>query len=238
MSAKDKWLEKLDHASTIALDCEEIIETRRGHVREGKDVSKINSSIRRFLNELAMTIQDLEDLLNASAAEYHITDEQYESRQRSIDELKSRRDEMQTAYSRGQGGPTAPRSGSQSYRNEAYSQGGGRDGYDNNAYGGYDGDNAISRQEQVMRDQDDGIDVLSESIARQKNMGLAISGELDLHEDLLDDLGSAMDRTDNRLHATTERVITVTEKAKGSGMCCCIAILILAIIIVASVPGN
>jgi len=238
MSAKDKWLDKLDHAELIVEDCENIIDSRRDLVRDGQDVSKANSNIRKILNELAMTIQDLEDLLNSSAAQYHITDEQYTKRQDDIADLKARRDDMQSAYSKGQGGPSSvgnrnPSMNGSSYRNPGYDRGGHDDGY-----GGYDNDHALTRQQQIMREQDDGIDILAQSIERQKNMGNMISGELDLQEDMLDDLGAGMDRTDNRLTATTERVITVTEKAKGSGMCCCIALLILAIIIVASVPKN
>ena len=44
---------------------------------------------------------------------------------------------------------------------------------------GLDAHGILERQQQVMREQDQGLDVLQQSIARQKNMGLMIGRELD-----------------------------------------------------------
>eukprot|EP00041_Stephanoeca_diplocostata_P002909 m.30567 g.30567 ORF g.30567 m.30567 type:complete len:279 (+) comp13875_c0_seq1:172-1008(+) len=100
---------------------------------------------------------------------------------------------------------------------------------------GYDSHELLARQQTVMRDQDKGLDILQQSIARQKNMGLAIGNEIDDQNDMLDELGEAMDNTDHRLTRETQHVIRVTEKAKSGGMCCCIVLLIIAIIAVGAV---
>ena len=66
-------------------------------------------------------------------------------------------------------------------------------------------------------DQDKGLDLLQESIARQKNMGMAIGNELEDQNEMLDELSEAMDNTDRRLVRETGHVMRVTEKAKSGG---------------------
>ena len=97
---------------------------------------------------------------------------------------------------------------------------------------GYDNHGMLERQQQIMRQQDQGLDLLAQSIARQKNMGLAIGNELEDQNEMLDELSEAMDNTDRRLVRETGHVMRVTEKAKSGGMCCCIFLLIVAIIAV------
>ncbi len=49
----------------------------------------------------------------------------------------------------------------------------------------------LSQQEQVMREQDKGLEILQQSIARQKHLGLAIGNEIDDQNGAVAAAGSA-----------------------------------------------
>eukprot|EP00041_Stephanoeca_diplocostata_P002910 m.30573 g.30573 ORF g.30573 m.30573 type:complete len:250 (+) comp13875_c0_seq2:172-921(+) len=248
MSRGDKWLSDYERACSKADEAQAAINERDRLARTGQNASKVTSQIRRLLNELAMNVQSLEDSVNIAGREYHITDAEFNRRQNLVATLKGRRDDLQGNFSResggGRGGGGGGGDGGGGYgeygRNELF--GGPESGDDrrrtfeeSDATRGYDSHELLARQQTVMRDQDKGLDILQQSIARQKNMGLAIGNEIDDQNDMLDELGEAMDNTDHRLTRETQHVIRVTEKAKSGGMCCCIVLLIIAIIAVGAV---
>lgn len=86
-----------------------------------------------------------------------------------------------------------------------------------------------------MREQDQGLDLISQSIARQKEMAFKIGDEIEDQNEMLDDLNEGMDNTNRRLLRETDHVVQVTNAAKSGGYCCCIFLLIVAIIVVAVV---
>eukprot|EP00050_Salpingoeca_kvevrii_P016671 m.57516 g.57516 ORF g.57516 m.57516 type:complete len:129 (+) comp7086_c0_seq2:1135-1521(+) len=114
--------------------------------------------------------------------------------------------------------------------------GGSSGGYgDEDASRGFDSRGMMSQQEQIMREQDQGLDMLSQSLRRQMQLGLDINDELTTQNEMLEDLDDGMDNTHRRLVRETQHVVTVTEKAKSGCMFCTIVLLILAIIIIAAV---
>lgn len=213
----DRWLEEYNSALDIAEDVESSIQERNQLEQSGQSSAKVTSQIRRFLNELALAVQTLEDLVNSAHKQYHITDDEYNTRLNQVNELKARRDDLQHTFS------VDPMGSGSGYTNPGYTGG-----------GGYN-DEEFMRQQQIMREQDSGLDILQQSIQRQKEMGMAIGTELDDHNVMLDDLNERMENTDGQLLVRTNQVIRVTEKAKGQGLCCCAALLVIAIVIVASI---
>eukprot|EP00053_Salpingoeca_punica_P015676 m.144878 g.144878 ORF g.144878 m.144878 type:complete len:178 (+) comp16776_c1_seq1:125-658(+) len=121
--------------------------------------------------------------------------------------------------------------------NSGGGSGGGRQPYvEDESTRGMDTRALIQRQDQVMRDQDEGLDLIAKSIARQKQLGQAIGNELDDQNDMLEDLSRGVSNTEHTLKRETGHIVRVSEKAKTGGMLCCIVLLILAIIIVAALP--
>lgn len=47
---------------------------------------------------------------------------------------------------------------------------------------------------EILTDQDDQLDALAKAIARQRDLSLNISSELELHEDLIDETDRALDQ--------------------------------------------
>lgn len=94
----------------------------------------------------------------------------------------------------------------------------------------------LRKQQEIIQIQDNGLTELGKTIARQKELGLAIGDELSDQEHLLADLGDDMDHTHGTIERETKHIIRVSEKSKAGGLLCCILILILTIILVAAIP--
>jgi syntaxin 8 len=76
----------------------------------------------------------------------------------------------------------------------------------------------LSQQQQIMLDQDDSLDRLSESIGRQRELSIQIGDELDSQGELLGDLDGMVDRSRNRLDGARRRLNRFSKKAKDNGM--------------------
>jgi len=77
----------------------------------------------------------------------------------------------------------------------------------------------LFQQQQIMHDQDESLDRLSESIGRQRELSIQIGDELDEQNGLIDDVGQMVDRTSGRLSGARKRLDRIGRKAKENGMC-------------------
>ncbi|KAI3751134.1 hypothetical protein L2E82_22180 [Cichorium intybus] len=98
-----------------------------------------------------------------------------------------------------------------------------------------DNDDFISsesdRQLLLIRQQDEELEELSESVQRIGSVGLTIHDELHAQEKLLEELGSEMDSTSNRLDFVQKKVAVVMKKASAKGQMMMIVFLIILFIV-------
>eukprot|EP01119_Soliformovum_irregulare_P023100 TRINITY_DN800_c0_g1_i1.p1 TRINITY_DN800_c0_g1~~TRINITY_DN800_c0_g1_i1.p1 ORF type:complete len:143 (-),score=21.77 TRINITY_DN800_c0_g1_i1:122-505(-) len=94
-------------------------------------------------------------------------------------------------------------------------------------------DQLMMSQQNMMRDQDIQLDILSTSTARLKDMAIGIGDEADQHLALLDDIDGQVDRTNARLKNTTRRVERTQRKSSTTILWLIICFLFLALIVVA-----
>ena len=76
---------------------------------------------------------------------------------------------------------------------------------------------ALSQQQQIMLEQDESLDRLSESIGRQRELSIQIGDELDSQGELLGDLDERLDRSRSRLDGANRRLNRFSKKAKENG---------------------
>lgn len=87
--------------------------------------------------------------------------------------------------------------------------------------------------QQVIRDQDDQLDRLGESIGRQRYLGMQISDELEGQIALLDEVDRGVDRHQSRLDGAKRRLNKVSEKAKANwGMTTIIVLIVVLILLI------
>lgn len=75
----------------------------------------------------------------------------------------------------------------------------------------------FAAQQGEMAVQDGHLDLLSASIARQRELGLRMGDELELHGELLDEMNTAVDGTTNRLDRARGRLDTLERSLKQHG---------------------
>lgn len=86
---------------------------------------------------------------------------------------------------------------------------------------------------QVIRDQDDQLDRLGESIGRQRYLGMQISDELEGQIALLDEVERGVDRHQSRLDGAKRRLKGVGEKAKDNwGMTTIIVLIVILVLLI------
>ncbi|KAL2862251.1 syntaxin family protein [Aspergillus lucknowensis] len=87
--------------------------------------------------------------------------------------------------------------------------------------------------EQVMRDQDEQLDRLGESIGRQHQLSIQIGDELDGHVVLLDEMDGTADRHQSRLNNARRRVDKIRRKAgENWSMMTIIGLIIVLVILI------
>ncbi|KAL6239679.1 hypothetical protein BDW75DRAFT_101501 [Aspergillus navahoensis] len=87
--------------------------------------------------------------------------------------------------------------------------------------------------ERVMREQDDQLDRLGESIGRQHQLSIQIGDELDGHVALLDEMDGAVDRHQSRLDNARRRIDKIRRSAgENWSMMTIIGLIIILVILI------
>eukprot|EP01132_Coremiostelium_polycephalum_P002004 gene2004-2466_t len=92
----------------------------------------------------------------------------------------------------------------------------------------YNNQQLYQNQKDVMKEQDEQLDMLSHSLLRQKNMANEMNKELDIHNQLLDDVEIGTEAVTHRLTVTNSKLETLKQNA---GSCCMIVVIVLLIIV-------
>mmetsp|Transcript_99464 Transcript_99464/g.309899 ORF Transcript_99464/g.309899 Transcript_99464/m.309899 type:complete len:230 (-) Transcript_99464:41-730(-) len=184
---------------------------------------------RKKLQLVGAGIGKLESELRRAADASLFTDKEVLRRQDLLSDLKTRHEKCLTVFKSVEMDRGALLGGDSGGSGHAWGRSGNADS------SALDSRGLLEQQNQIMFKQDEGLDLLSASIARQKQLGMAIGNELEDQEGLLDDLDSQVDKTHSLLKRETKHVMEVSEKVKTGGMCCCIFLLLVAMIVLLAV---
>jgi len=88
------------------------------------------------------------------------------------------------------------------------------------------------QQQDLLDEQDAGLDILADIIRRQKGMGQDIFREVTQQNDLIDEIDDRAEDVNQRLLATTSSVRVVSKKDRTCGYWVVILLLFIAIIVV------
>jgi len=94
------------------------------------------------------------------------------------------------------------------------------------------------QQQDIMKQQDESLDVLSQSIMRQKNMASAMSTELEIHNRLLDEVEIGVEVVDHKLRNTNSRMEKIKQNAGSTCMIVIIVILIILIVVLVATDSG
>ncbi|KAJ6466937.1 syntaxin-like protein [Mycena sanguinolenta] len=89
----------------------------------------------------------------------------------------------------------------------------------------------LQTQRLLMDQQDSQLDILSQSINRQRDISLQINDELEVHTGLLEELDTDLGHTDTLLSGARRRLDRVAKGAKNNGSAVTIGALILILLV-------
>ncbi|WMV39939.1 hypothetical protein MTR67_033324 [Solanum verrucosum] len=96
---------------------------------------------------------------------------------------------------------------------------------------GLDNYGVVGLQRQIMKEQDEGLESLEETVMSTKHIALAVNEELGLQTRLIDDLDEHVDVTDSRLQRVQRKLGILNKRTKGGCSCMCMLLAVLGIVI-------
>ncbi|CAH2034190.1 unnamed protein product [Thlaspi arvense] len=185
---------------------------------------------------LAMKVDELEKAVTVAAKDpalYGIDEAELERRRRWTSNARTQVRNVKTGVLAGKGGSGA--GNASEVRRELMRMPNSSEANRYHQYGGRDDDGFVQsesdRQMLLIRQQDEELDELSKSVQRIGGVGLTIHEELVAQERILDELGTEMDSTKNRLDFVQKKVGMVMKKAGAKGQMMMICFLLVLFII-------
>ncbi|XP_034044477.1 syntaxin-8 [Thalassophryne amazonica] len=237
--SQDPWLQNYVATCHLAQEIAENIHERNRQQRTGGNPAKLNMTLRASLQKLKQSVNQLKEGLLRASSSRRIMQSEADRRQNLIDDLLTREKQLTATFkgdtvepessrlmllagaAGGSGGSTTPNPWLISEPEETK---------------GLTIGEIKQQQQQIIEDQDAGLDALAVVISRQKAMGQEIGNELDEHNEIIDDLAHLVDKTDDRIRNETRRVKLVEKKSASCWMLVVIVLLLIAIVVVAVWP--
>ena len=238
----DAWQSDLTKVRVLLKDLKHTAAERDRRRRAGGSSQGNGNKAREQLRKLNNLISSLESRLDQArrdASAYGITEQECDRRRGLLADIKRDRNDVKRLV-----GMQNDNYGSLS-RDALFAAGPSAAKPANYAGRDFESDNTktlserelLQEQMAVMKQQDEGIEQLGNTVADLKNLGTAIGEGLDLTTALLDDVQGRVDKTDAALQKRTT-------KAKGligrvsSNCWCYLAIFFLALLLVANISTH
>ncbi|KAM3738617.1 hypothetical protein ACB098_09G143600 [Castanea mollissima] len=98
-----------------------------------------------------------------------------------------------------------------------------------NRTNGLDNHGLVGFQRQIIKEQDEGLEKLEETVTSTKHIALAVNEELNLHTRLLDNLDQHVDSTESNLQRVQKKLAVLNRRTKGG--CSYLILLVIAAVI-------
>uniref|UniRef100_A0A182WHT9 t-SNARE coiled-coil homology domain-containing protein n=1 Tax=Anopheles minimus TaxID=112268 RepID=A0A182WHT9_9DIPT len=229
----DPWLTELDACENLSNDIQSQLAARNRENQLSRDYGVLSGTVRVRLKQLGSELDQLTRKLGLISNT--LTAGETERRQRRIEALQSKLIQLQRQFTYVE--PAAARSA----LFETSSSSRGRGAFDDDdddepalipSQSNYTVADLRSQQTRILEDQNEGLEALSQVISRQKELATRIGGEVDRHNDILDDLAQTMETTDGRINRETRQIGTITTQDSTWGYWIVIGLLFVAIVLV------
>ncbi|KAF5185313.1 Syntaxin-like protein [Thalictrum thalictroides] len=222
-SSADSWMWELTEASKLADDISTMISEKGSLPQSGPNTYRHLSAARRKITILRTRLDTLQSLLSKLPSKQPKREKEMNRRQDMLANLRSKANEMASALNMSNFGYRDRLLGEDAKSVDVMSI---ASGLDNHGLVGF--------QRQIMKEQDEGLHKLEETVLSTKHIALAVNEELDLHTRLIDTLDQHVDSTDSRLQRVQKRLAVLNKRTKGGCSCVCLlsAVTGIAILVV------
>ncbi|XP_050369258.1 syntaxin-52-like [Argentina anserina] len=217
-SSADSWMKEYNEAVKLGDDISGMISERSQFPASGPETQRHVSAIRRKVTILGTRLDSLQSELSTLPGKQHISAKEMNRRKDMVGNLRSKVNQMSSTLT-SHAGNRDSLLGPEISKADAMGRTTGLDNY-----------GLVGFQRQVMKEQDEGLDRLEETVVSTKHIALAVNEELTLHTRLIDDLDEHVDVTDSRLRRVQKNLAALNKRTKGGCSCMCMLLAVLGIV--------
>ncbi|KAI3989784.1 hypothetical protein MKX01_040754 [Papaver californicum] len=218
-SSSDSWMKEFTEASKLSDDVSAMITDSGSLPSSGPDTQRYLSAIRRKITILRTRLDSLQSLLSKLPNKQNIKDKEMQKRQDMLTNLKSKANQMASALNMSNFATRDSLLGQEIKPADIMSR---ATGLDNRGLIGF--------QRQVMKEQDEGLEKLEETVYSTKHIALAVNEELTLHTRLIDNLDDHVEQSNSRLQRVQKRLAILSKRTKGGCSFMCLLLAVLGIV--------
>ncbi|GAB4851807.1 Syntaxin-52, variant 3 [Ancistrocladus abbreviatus] len=187
-SPSESWMREYNEASKLADEINGMVLEASSLPPTGPQTQRHFSATRRKITILKTKLDTLESLLSKLPSRQQITAKEMNKRKDMLTNVRSKVNQMATAVNMSSSANRDRLLGSDSKSDEVMTRAANMDNH-----------GLVSFQRQIMKEQDEGLDKLEETVLSTKHIALAVNEELNLHTRLLDNLDDHVESTSSRL---------------------------------------
>ncbi|XP_055945895.1 syntaxin-8-like [Argiope bruennichi] len=228
---QDSWMIKYDACESLGREIMEKISYRNQQPKNSVAASKASANARKLMKKYDDNVTSLNQTLLASKS--LLTDGEFQRRQGLMDALKSKKVQIDDAFSlKEEGGSRTALLGAElgTHSTNVW------DIEEDESTRDLTFDEIREKQQFAIKEQDKGLDTLYDVVVRQKHMAQNIGQEIDLQNEIIDDIVDHADNTRERLIKETRHVAIVDRKSGTCGYWIVIILLLIAIAVVSMIP--
>ncbi|KAI3916579.1 hypothetical protein MKW98_026321 [Papaver atlanticum] len=218
-SSSDSWMKEFTEASKLSDDVSAMITDSGSLPSSGPDTQRYLSAIRRKITILRTRLDSLQSLLSKLPNKQNIKDKEMQKRQDMLTNLKSKANQMASALNMSNFATRDSLLGQEIKPADIMTR---ATGLDNRGHVGF--------QRQVMKEQDEGLEKLEETVHSTKHIALAVNEELTLHTRLIDNLDDHVEQSNSRLQRVQKRLAILNKHTKGGCSFMCLLLAVLGIV--------
>jgi len=229
----DTWLREIDRLSSLASEINKDIKEYHTAIRNNAAHAKLAATVRRKLVQLTTDIASLDDDLRRNTT---ITEKETSRRRDLIMNLSNRKDQLAEILTQSpvQAMKPGQRESLLKPDDKKANRSWGVQPVETEITKGMDNTQLVGHQKEIIQEQDQNLDFLSQSIAKQKEIAIVINNELDVHNKLLDDLDVNVEKTGTTIKREIKHVEQVDQSSRVGCYWIVIVILIVIIIVLAA----
>ncbi|XP_034250411.1 syntaxin-8 [Thrips palmi] len=235
----DPWLREHEACEKLFREIAAQLSERDSEISSSAAYAKLSALVRVRLRQFTVEVNQLREKHAVIARNDTITPHEAERRTRLVERLESGIRHLQQRFNASARSYDDDENRSQlmldrgrdkMFADMGTTGWGDDDGHSSEAF---DVERAQKMTQQVIKEQDAGLEELAKIISRQKNIARTIGDEVEVHNEILDDLAEGIDRTTVGLMDETRQVRTISRKDRTCGYWVVIILLFIAILVVA-----
>ncbi|CAI9773404.1 unnamed protein product [Fraxinus pennsylvanica] len=223
-ASRDPWMREYNEAVKLADDITNMISEESSFPATGRETQRHSSAIRRKITILSTRLDSLESLLSKLPAKQPLTQKEMNRRKDMVANLRSKVSQMASTLNMSNFTNRDSLLGPESKPVDAMSK---TAGLENSGF--------VGLQHQIMKEQDEDLEKLEETVISTKHIALAVNEELDLHTRLIDSLDQHVDVTESGLQRAQRKLAFLNKRTKGGCSCLCPLVSVIGIVVLVAV---